>query len=75
MWQAPKIASWISSPVLIGKMQDAFDHLDWIYELKLDNVRSVVSLDSSSMELMINDFRIQPAAYRPASKGLKKTNS
>ncbi len=32
-------------PMLIGKMQEAFDSPDYIYELKLDGERCIAYLD------------------------------
>jgi bifunctional non-homologous end joining protein LigD len=38
-------------PMLIGEMQEAFDSLDHIYELKLDGLRCIAYLDNDSTEL------------------------
>lgn len=39
------------SPMLIGKMQEAFDSPDYIYELKLDGERCIAYLDKEVTEL------------------------
>jgi bifunctional non-homologous end joining protein LigD len=38
-------------PMLIGEMQEAFDSLDYIYELKLDGHRCIAYLDKYSTDL------------------------
>ena len=38
-------------PMLIGEMQEAFDSLDYIYELKLDGERCIAYLDKDITEL------------------------
>lgn len=38
-------------PMLINEMQEAFDSLDYIYELKLDGLRCIAYLDKDSTEL------------------------
>lgn len=38
-------------PMLIGKAQEAFDSLDYIYELKLDGIRCIAYLDKDSTDL------------------------
>lgn len=46
-------------PMLIGKIQDAFDHPDFIFELKLDGERCLAYLDKSEGTVLRNKRNIE----------------
>jgi len=48
-------------PMLIAEMQEAFDSLDYIYELKLDGISCIAYLDKDTTVLRNKrDFKLIP---------------
>ena len=39
-----------ASPMLIARQEEAFDHPDWIYELKMDGFRCLAYLDKKEVD-------------------------
>jgi bifunctional non-homologous end joining protein LigD len=40
------------SPMQLGRKSDAFDHPEWIFELKLDGFRSLAYIEDGSCRLI-----------------------
>lgn len=58
-------------PMLIGKMQDAFDSPDYIYELKLDGVRCLAYLDNMGVDLR-NKRNLRVSSIYPELQNIHK---
>lgn len=58
-------------PMLIGKMEDAFDSPDYIYELKLDGVRCLAYLDNMGVDLR-NKRNLRVSSIYPELQNIHK---
>lgn len=58
-------------PMLIARQMDAFDHPDWIYELKLDGFRCLAYIDSGMVDLR-NKRNMRMLPRFPELKGIGK---
>jgi bifunctional non-homologous end joining protein LigD/DNA ligase-1 len=58
-------------PMLIEEMQEAFDSLDYIFELKLDGVRCLAYLDDTGVDLR-NKRNLRVASIYPELQNINK---
>ena len=53
-----------ASPMLIARQDEAFDHPDWIYELKMDGFRCLAYMDNTGVDFR-NKRNMQMASRFP----------
>jgi len=59
-------------PMLIGEMQEAFDSLDYIYELKLDGERCIAYLDQDLVTELRNKRNVEMLSKVPELSNIHK---
>ena len=65
-----------ASPMLIARQDEAFDHPDWIYELKMDGFRCLAYIDEACVDFRnkrnLRNWRIFTGMFRESASWMGK---